>query len=385
MENLIAYIEGLLQGQDPRSLYQAHEGGFIELEPLDIFRSFHHLLAKGYSHEEILQIVPKVILATQKYFPNKTVLVDQPFLQSLREENQVLNFHLDRLRPLLTEQEITTEHRVEMLAILHDLTSYRVHFSKQQNILFPMLMAKDETLSALSILWAWQDQAAKRLEDIRALLQEDAYTLRTIRTQFGLLFSSYASLQTKEERFLYPAAGELLDADDWQAINNQAKSYPLAFGLDAEILQVEENVQPLSLDAGELVSKTGTMDAKTLALVLRHLPLDFTVVDANDRLIYFSDSPDRVFPRSPAALGRLVKQCHPPKSYAKVEEIITAFKEGRQKHARFWIKVREKTILIEYFSLLDTAGTYCGVLEVSQDITDFIGITGEKRLASWEA
>ena len=63
-----------------------------------------------------------------------------------------------------------------------------------------------------------------------------------------------------------------------------------------------------------------------------------------------------------------------------VNEILDAFKEGRQDNAVFWIRVKGRMILIQYFAVRDSIGRFLGTLEASQDITDIIKLEGERRL-----
>ena len=74
---------------------------------------------------------------------------------------------------------------------------------------------------------------------------------------------------------------------------------------------------------------TGALTLAQLDLLFRALPFDVTYVDENDRVRFYSEGA-RVFPRSPGAIGREVRNCHPPKSLHKVEEILSAFKAGRR-------------------------------------------------------
>jgi len=53
------------------------------------------------------------------------------------------------------------------------------------------------------------------------------------------------------------------------------------------------------------------------------LPVDITFVDKEDRVRYFSQSKERIFPRTKAVIGRKVQQCHPQKSLHVVEEILS--------------------------------------------------------------
>jgi DUF438 domain-containing protein len=135
------------------------------------------------------------------------------------------------------------------------------------------------------------------------------------------------------------------------------------------------------LHPARVLLPTGAMDLDELTNVLRLLPLDLTFVDATDTVRWFSDSGERVFPRTTAVIGRLVKDCHPPKSVDKVEKILQDFHEGKEDHADFWINLhQEKMIYIRYFAIRTPAGEYLGCLEVTQDISKIQSLEGEKRL-----
>ncbi|WP_262316806.1 DUF438 domain-containing protein [Lacticaseibacillus parakribbianus] len=126
---------------------------------------------------------------------------------------------------------------------------------------------------------------------------------------------------------------------------------------------------------------TGSFDLAQLTHVLRLLPLDLTFVDDTDTVRWFSDSGERVFPRTTAVIGRKVQNCHPPRSVDKVEKILTDFHAGRERHADFWINLHgERMVYIRYFAITDQANRYLGCLEVTQDITAIQRLTGEKRL-----
>jgi DUF438 domain-containing protein len=118
-------------------------------------------------------------------------------------------------------------------------------------------------------------------------------------------------------------------------------------------------------------------------LMLRNLPVDVTFVDENDRVCYYSDTPHRIFPRSPAIVGRAVQNCHPPKSVHIVNDILQNFREKKKKAAEFWIQMGGSFIHIRYFPLYDENGSYKGVIEVSQEVSGIRQLEGEKRLLDW--
>ena len=89
------------------------------------------------------------------------------------------------------------------------------------------------------------------------------------------------------------------------------------------------------------------------------------------------------FPRARAVIGRKVQQCHPQKSLHIVTQILEDFKTGQRGTAQFWINLKNRLIYIRYFAVRSKNGDYLGCLEVTQDITEIKGITGEKRLLEY--
>ena len=130
----------------------------------------------------------------------------------------------------------------------------------------------------------------------------------------------------------------------------------------------------------------GKLPQKTLEALLDTLPMDFSVLDENDRVLAWNRHETRIFKRADAVLGLDVRNCHPKKSLEKVEAIIREMKGGRRDKARFWIdlplgpKKEKQKILIEYFALRNPNGKYLGCLEVSQNTHEIQKLTGEKRL-----
>ncbi len=125
---------------------------------------------------------------------------------------------------------------------------------------------------------------------------------------------------------------------------------------------------------------TGEIPKELLEPILDALPVEVSFVDADDVVRYYSKGDRRIFERSPAVIGKKVRDCHPKKSLNKVEEIITGFKSGKMDKAEFWINLGERKVLIRYFPVRDPAGKYLGCLEVTQDITEIQKLKGEKRL-----
>ena len=129
----------------------------------------------------------------------------------------------------------------------------------------------------------------------------------------------------------------------------------------------------------------GTLDEKHLQTMLETIPIEFSVLDKDDKVLAWNKHESRVFKRPEAVVGRDVRNCHPKKSLSKVEQILSEMKQGSREKARFWIDVKLDDgklhkIMIEYYALRNKDGSYLGCLEASQDVTDIQSLQGQNRL-----
>jgi PAS domain S-box-containing protein len=128
----------------------------------------------------------------------------------------------------------------------------------------------------------------------------------------------------------------------------------------------------------------GRLHERILKSIEETLPFEFSVLDADDKVIAWNKHETRIFKRPVGALGKNVRDCHPRDSLVKVEQILAEMKKKRRDKASFWIDLskddKKLKILIEYYALRDGDGKYLGCLELTQDITEIQKLSGEKRL-----
>lgn len=130
----------------------------------------------------------------------------------------------------------------------------------------------------------------------------------------------------------------------------------------------------------------GKLPEAVLEAALETIPLEFSIVDANDNVLAWNRHETRIFKRPEAVVGRNVRNCHPQKSLDKVETILREMKAGSRDNARFWIDLpigdnaQKQKVLIEYYALRSKTGEYLGCIECSQNIADIQALAGEKRL-----
>jgi DUF438 domain-containing protein len=130
------------------------------------------------------------------------------------------------------------------------------------------------------------------------------------------------------------------------------------------------------------------MDSNVLLALIETLPMEITVIDANDEVIGWNRHENRLFRRPMTSMGLNFRQCHPEESLSKVEQIVDEMKAGRRDMARFWIDLavpgdtKKHKILIEFYALRDASGKYLGCMECTQDVEHIRHLEGEKRLLS---
>ena len=130
----------------------------------------------------------------------------------------------------------------------------------------------------------------------------------------------------------------------------------------------------------------GTLPNNILDAFLETIPIEFSLVDHDDKVIAWNKHETRIFKRPKGVIGKDIHNCHPQKSIDKVEQILKEMKEGSRETAEFWIDLplgpnnEKRKVLIAYYALRDSTGKYLGCLEASQDISHLQSLTGQKRL-----
>jgi len=271
--------------------------------------------------------------------------------------------------------------RERFSVLLAELGAITVHYTRKENQLFPLL-EKHGVTGPSKVMWSIHDEIREMLKRTRAAL--DGNRLEEMVPTLKEAVTAVSSMIYKEEHILFPMSLDILSKEDWDTVRQGENAIGFAWiSPPAEAGGERPKVAP-AVAEGQLAMDTGQMDLAQVNLMLTHLPVDISFVDENDQVIYYSDSPERIFPRSPAVIGRAVQNCHPAESVGNVNRILNAFRKGDRKTAEFWIDFGGKFILIQYFAVFDGNGRYRGCLEVSQDITRIKGLTGEKRLLDWQ-
>ena len=374
-EKLIIYIKELSSNGNGKELYEKYKEEIEKVTPRDAFAIFNYLIDEGMSIDTVLKNLDKVINVFYKNL--KEYKWEKPeidtFSNYLIKENEALIKRMEEMKEIIkNKSDWFIDKKFNQL--FNEVKDFHVHYTKKENILFPIMEKKNKDFNGLKIMWALHDEGRKSIKEFNKLLLEKEY--KDINETVGKLFFVLYGLVQKEELILFPVVSEMISSEEEKEMLEQSLEYDY-FIIEKPVIYHSNRENEISEDSNEL-------SLKRYLMIFDSLPVDLTYVDENNKVRYFNKPKDRFFPRSQAIIGRDVENCHPPDSVHVVLEIIESFRNGERDTAKFWINLKGKTLLIEYFAIRDGKGIYRGVLEVSQEISEIQKLTGEKRLLEWD-
>ncbi len=304
------------------------------------------------------------------------------------------NAHIQKLVDDLTEhlqmlQEGKVQALVHVQKELKELKNIDSHYAKKENLWFP-LMEKYGITAPPKVMWGVDDEIRTMVKEATSTFEEmlnsphpDSHKRDLLVSQVNEAKNKIVEMITKENDILIPMVSEVFNPHDWQTIVDGLDEFSHSYVKDAPVWTnseetKEKKVSQFSNDTITLPS--GHFTPEILNRVLNTLPIDITFVDAKDEVAYFSQSKERIFPRTTAIIGREVINCHPPASMHVVLEILEDFKSGKRDVAEFHIHLGEAYVHIRYFAVRDDDNNYLGTLEVTQNIAPIQAISGDKRL-----
>ena len=398
-EILKGIIKDLHDGEDMEVLKQRFRELVQGVEAPEIANMEQELMNEGLPAEEIKRLcdvhveIFKEALEEQDRpqppagHPIHTFMKENRFSEKIMSETSMLIGRLGQPPGI----EAFKENRQALGALIEQLAEINIHYTRKENQLFPMLEAHHFT-GPSQVMWSIHDDIRAQLKLAREAFDQNN-PLQTA-DSLKVAIQAIRDMIYKEEHILYPTSLDMLSEGEWIKVKQGEADIGFAWvvpddGWPEEIIEAPEQVPAEPVDvlkdvAGALGLETGRMSLEQINLMLTHLPVDLTFVDENDRVAYYSEGPERIFPRSPAIIGREVRNCHPPKSVHIVNKILDAFKSGSRDMAEFWIELGGKFIYIRYFAVRDANGYYRGTLEVSQDLTEIRRLEGQQRLLDWD-
>lgn len=363
-----------------------------DIDPSEIAKMEQKLMEEGMPESEVKRLCDVHVEVFKESLGQKeppTPPAGHP-LHTFMKENRVAEDTTCAMKAILDtlgdtpDKELFRQHKKGLLELIERLADINLHYLRKENQLFPVLEMHGIT-GPSEVMWAIHDDIRQTLKYARAQVAELQVPL--VYGTVKYLMQSINDMIFKEEHILFPMAMDMLNAPDWARVRKGEEEIGYAWiEPDPGWMPAAEIDEPAEKprDLEELTLSTGRLTVEQADLLLTHLPVDISFVNEKDEIVYYSQTRERIFPRSPGVIGRKVQKCHPPKSFHVVQKIIDEFKAGKRDVAEFWTQMKGRFIHIRYYAVRDSQGTYKGTLEVSQDVTDIRKLEGDKRLLDWD-
>lgn len=363
----------------------------------DVVEVEQELMAEGMPQIEILKLCDlhsAALKGTVDLEGVKTPPSGHP-VHTFMQENRALEYEVTLLKNRFKEYNaqkdlgIIQEIMMQIHTHFNALMDIDKHYRRKEYLLFPLL-EKHGIHGPSTVMWGKHDETRELL---KKALETLSNTEEVSPGKFSISVTHYLNppidaieeMIFKEENILFPMSLDTLSDAEWYSVYEQ--SLEIGFCLydpkdtwKPESVEVEE--KPVE-GKDRIQLPSGSMTIPELNAILNSIPFDLTFVDKDDTVRYFTQGKERIFERSRAILGRKVQLCHPPSSVHIVQKILDDFHSGKENLASFWITMKGRFILIEYFALRDENGIYLGSLEVSQDLTEKRKLEGEQRLLNY--
>ncbi len=385
-QELIDFSLAIINAESPADTVRKNRHLMDKITPSAVLALVDHLVQLNIPMPVLKTGVNKLLNlfhTSLKNYPGQEPGKDS-FIDYLVRNNAEMDIRLKAIRPLIrkiNQNKNELEVKKKLLKLFSGLEIFDAHYVIKENVLFPVLEKHWPDYRCLQVMWSFHDDIRRNRKGIINVLKKVELDLKKFNKLAGDLFFNMLTIKFREEKILFPLMQQSIPAGELRKMLDDSRD--LKFPYVQPDFEVENLEKPPKMIRGEVNLGTGLLSVKQIMLLFNHLPVDITYVDEHNKVKYFSTPKHRIFPRAKGIVGRDVRNCHPPESIDIVEEIIEEFRSGRQDKASFWIKMGKVYILIQYFALRDEKNKYCGVVEVSQEISEIRKIEGEQRLLDW--
>jgi uncharacterized protein len=390
-------IQRLHKGAAPDAVKDQLREIVRETNPSEIMAMEQELISGGMPVEEVRSMCDLHSQVTREVLVQHSASPIAPGhpVDTFRRENTAIREVIAKIRATLSEISALPDDQdcksqlFQLRQSANELMDVDKHYQRKEHALFSFL-EKHGITGPSKVMWAKDDNIRVALKRMNQSVHSCKPTvLECKKLAAGSISSTLAAVEEmifKEENILLPMSQQTLTENEWAELWASSPQYGWCLVEPQEGYMPPKGAgasTPTVPADGTITMPTGHVTVEQLTFALSTLPLDLTFVDAEDRVAFFSEGPQRIFARSKAIIGRRVQHCHPPSSVDVVDRILSDFRAGRQNVAEFWIDFHGKFVQIRYFAVRDKEGKYLGTVELTQDIAPLRALAGERRLLEY--
>ena len=368
-------------GEDKEVIQEEFNEVFDEISPYEIQLMERNLMSEGITFAEIMSLcnVHANLMGSKVNTQTSVADFEQPGhpVHVMKMENLAIRGALDRVERLLVNYLETKDSTIEkgLRRQISLLDQFENHYQRKEYAMFPIMEKKGITAPP-KVMWGVHDQIRDLYRDFKKALNDGK---ESTLEEFQIARDEMLEMIQKEENILIPMVEQVFHVDDWETIASQSPEYGYCIVKPEKEWAVKKSFSPVKEETqveseGDIPLSTGSLSLKELNLILNLLPMELSFVDAENIVKYYNEGngEEKIFKRTPSAIGRDVILCHPPRVHETVQTIFEQLKSKQKEKEEMWFKTEDKMVHVTYHAVWDEEGKYMGCLEYVQDIKPLV-------------
>lgn len=368
-------------GEDKEVIQEEFNEVFDEISPYEIQLMERNLMSEGITFAEIMSLcnVHANLMGSKVNTQTTVADFEQPGhpVHVMKMENLAIRGALDRVERLLVNFLETKDSTIEkgLKRQISLLDQFENHYQRKEYAMFPIMEKKGITAPP-KVMWGVHDQIRDMYNDFKKALNDGK---ESTLEEFQIARDEMLEMIQKEENILIPMVEQVFHVDDWETIASQSPDYGYCIVKPEKEWAVKKSFSPVKEETqveseGDIPLSTGSLSLKELNLILNLLPMELSFVDAQNIVKYYNEGngEEKIFKRTPSAIGRDVILCHPPRVHETVQTIFEQLKSKQKEKEEMWFKTEDKMVHVTYHAVWDEEGKYMGCLEYVQDIKPLV-------------
>ena len=368
-------------GEDKEVIQEEFNEVFDEITPYEIQLMERNLMSEGITFAEIMSLcnVHANLMGSKVNTQTTVADFEQPGhpVHVMKMENLAIRGALDRVERLLVNFLETKDSTIEkgLKRQISLLDQFENHYQRKEYAMFPIMEKKGITAPP-KVMWGVHDQIRDLYRDFKKALNDGK---ESTLEEFQIARDEMLEMIQKEENILIPMVEQVFHVDDWETIASQSPDYGYCIVKPEKEWAVKKSFSPVKEETqveseGDIPLSTGSLSLKELNLILNLLPMELSFVDAQNIVKYYNEGngEEKIFKRTPSAIGRDVILCHPPRVHETVQTIFEQLKSKQKEKEEMWFKTEDKMVHVTYHAIWDEEGKYMGCLEYVQDIKPLV-------------
>ena len=368
-------------GEDKEVIQEEFNEVFDEISPYEIQLMERNLMSEGITFAEIMSLcnVHANLMGSKVNTQTTVADFEQPGhpVHVMKMENLAIRGALDRVERLLVNFLETKDSTIEkgLRRQVSLLDQFENHYQRKEYAMFPIMEKKGITAPP-KVMWGVHDQIRDLYRDFKKALNDGK---ESTLEEFQIARDEMLEMIQKEENILIPMVEQVFHVDDWETIASQSPEYGYCIVKPEKEWAVKKSFSPVKEETqveseGDIPLSTGSLSLKELNLILNLLPMELSFVDAQNIVKYYNEGngEEKIFKRTPSAIGRDVILCHPPRVHETVQTIFEQLKSKQKEKEEMWFKTEDKMVHVTYHAVWDEEENYMGCLEYVQDIKPLV-------------